>query len=173
MSFPTTPKLPLLLLPLLSFLFPVARGQSVKRCEGDIGAPDWVCEPLTPVPLDAFGEFYPLPGSQDPANPVKFAQIAGSNPSFDVLTGERNNGTASDTAADAVFVLTDGSYFCMLAERYVGRRKSSRVNGVVRALLLCVAVGRGFARGVGSMPGRLKRSPLDPLHVGRKSTHRV
>eukprot|EP00903_Cladosiphon_okamuranus_P020686 g18993.t2 len=88
-------------------------GQSVKRCEGDMGTPDWVCDPLTPVPLDAFGEFYPLPGAQDPANPVKFVQIAGTS-SFDVVTGERNNGTGSDAAA--MYVLTDGCYFCMLAE---------------------------------------------------------
>lgn len=116
MSSPKTLTLLLLLLPLLSLLS-TAGGQSVKRCEGDIGAPDWVCESLNPIPLDAFGGFYPLPGSQDPANPVKFAQIAGE-PSFDKLTGERNNGTAGGNDAAAVFVLTDGSYFCMLAERY-------------------------------------------------------
>lgn len=105
-----------MLLSLFSFLFATAGAQSVKRCEGDIGSPGWVCESLTPIPLDAFGEFYPLPGSQDPANPVKFKQIAGK-PSFDVVTGERNNTTGSSSTEGAVFVLTDGSYFCMLAER--------------------------------------------------------
>lgn len=78
-----------------------------------MGETDWVCDSLTPVPLDLFEEFLPLPGDTDPANPIKYKQIAGAS-SFDEVTGARYNATASNDAA--VFVLTEGVYFCMLAE---------------------------------------------------------
>lgn len=58
-------------------------------------------------------DFVTLPGSPDPLNPVRYKQIAGAPVSFDADTGER---TASDVESGAVFVLTEGLYFCMVAE---------------------------------------------------------
>lgn len=138
-----------------------SHGQSVKRWEGELGESDWVCDSLTPIPLDLFEEFSTLPGKPDPANPVKYKQVAGSpvllpcpspSPPFSSSSsssassssfsyefawgGASNGSTTSSTtsgssiagidnrsisrgggaAASAVFALTDGAYFCMLAE---------------------------------------------------------
>lgn len=83
-------------------------GQANKICEGELGQPAWACETLSPVSATVFGEFLPLPGSPDPANPILYEQIAGQ-PAFDEVTGERNGNSA-------MFVLTDGTYMTMLAE---------------------------------------------------------
>lgn len=85
-----------------------AHGQTQRFCEGELGQADWACEALSPVAAEVFEEFLPLPGSPDPANPAKYKQIAGDL-GFDEDTGMRN-----DKAA--VFVVTEGTYFCMLAE---------------------------------------------------------
>ena len=86
----------------------VARGQTQRFCEGQLGQTDWACDSLAPVSPEVFEEFLPLPGVPDPANPAKYKQIAGE-PAFDEGTGLRND-------KSAVFALTDGIYFCMLAE---------------------------------------------------------
>lgn len=82
--------------------------QSQHFCQGELGEAGWACESLSPIPPEVFAEFFPLPGSPDPANPVKYKQIAGE-PAFDEATGARNSNSA-------VFVLTEGTYFCMVAE---------------------------------------------------------
>lgn len=82
--------------------------QADKLCEGELGQAAWACETLSPVSPTVYGEFLPLPGSPDPANPILYEQIAGE-PAFDEVTGERNGNSAA-------FVLTDGTYMAMLAE---------------------------------------------------------
>ncbi|CAM9242475.1 unnamed protein product [Scytosiphon promiscuus] len=79
-----------------------------KLCEGELGQANWACETLSPVSATVFGEFLPLPGDPDPANPILYEQISGE-PAFDEVTGER-------TGNSAAFVLTDGTYMAMLAE---------------------------------------------------------
>ena len=86
----------------------VVHGQTQRLCDGELGQADWACDTLSPVSADAFEEFLPLPGTPDPANPATYKQIAGE-PAFDKETGLRNDNSA-------VFVLTEGIYFCMLAE---------------------------------------------------------
>lgn len=87
-------------------------GQSNSVCEGELGQPNWTCETLAPVPADAYDGaelFQPLPGNGvDSANPVKYQQIAGRE-ALDFASGERNDNAA-------VFVLTEGTYFCMVVE---------------------------------------------------------
>jgi len=56
----------------------------------------------TPIPLEVFGEFYPLPGAEE-ANPLRYSQVTGTN------------GTESADGSK-VFAITGGSYICMLAE---------------------------------------------------------
>lgn len=97
------------------FLFsatPSTRGQSTSVCEGELGQAGWTCDALTPIPpqvFDGVEEFLPLPGDDvDPENPVSYKQIAGKQ-AFDAVSGERNDNTA-------VFVLTEGTYFCMVVE---------------------------------------------------------
>ena len=86
----------------------VAHGQSQRFCEGELGQANWACETFSPVSAEVFEEFLPLPGSPNAANPTKYKQIAGDL-AFDKDTGMRND-------KSAVFVLTEGTYFCMLAE---------------------------------------------------------
>lgn len=83
-------------------------GQTRKYCEGDLGDAGWVCEDVVPVSADAYEDFYTLPGTPDPLNPATYKQIAGE-PAFDEDTGLRNDNSA-------VFVITDGVFFCMIAE---------------------------------------------------------
>ena len=59
--------------------------------------------------FDGQDELLPLPGTPDPLNPVLYQQISGS-PMFDE-TGERTNAGGA-----AVYTLTAGGYWCMLAE---------------------------------------------------------
>ena len=82
--------------------------QTRPYCEGELGDAGWLCEDVEPIAADTYGEFYTLPGSPDPANPARYKQIAGA-PAFDEDTGLRNDNTA-------VFVITEGVFFCMLAE---------------------------------------------------------
>ena len=93
---------------LLVSLVTGAFGQTSRYCEGELGQTDWACDTLSPVSAEVFEEFLPLPGSPDPANPAKYKQIAGDL-AFDEDTSMRND-------KSAVFVLTEGTYFCMLAE---------------------------------------------------------
>lgn len=58
-------------------------------------------------------DLLPPPGSPDPANPIVYKQISGDQVTFDATTGER---AAGDGSSAAVFALTDGLYWCMLAE---------------------------------------------------------
>ena len=92
----------------VAVLVSVAHGQTHRFCEGELGQADWACDVFTQVPPEAFEEFLPLPGSPNPDNPSMYKQIAG-DPAFDEATGLRNDNTA-------VFVLTEGAYFTMLAE---------------------------------------------------------
>ena len=94
---------------LLVFATTPVSGQTQRLCEGELGQANWACDAVSPIPPDSFEEFFPLPGSPDPANPTKYKQIAGE-PAFDEDTGM----TRGD--ASAVYVLTEGTYFCMLAE---------------------------------------------------------
>lgn len=82
--------------------------QTGRFCEGELGDTNWVCEDVHPLAPDTFEDFFPLPGTPDPANPARYKQIAG-DPAFDEVTGLRNNNSA-------VFVITEGVFFCMLAE---------------------------------------------------------
>lgn len=103
-----------LLLAILLLLSPPAffvSGQTTRLCEGELGEAGWACDSLTPIPLDVFETFSSLPGSPDPSNPTTYKQIDGDPVVFDEATGERNGTTNS-----AVFVLTEGTYFCMLVE---------------------------------------------------------
>lgn len=84
------------------------RGQTRRFCEGELGDAGWVCEDVQPVNPDVYEDFYTLPGTPDPANPARYKQIAG-DPAFDAVTGLRNDNSA-------VFVITEGVFFCMLAE---------------------------------------------------------
>ena len=93
---------------LLAFVTALVSGQSQRFCEGELGEANWACDAVSPIPPEVFEEFLPLPGSPDPSNPTKYKQIAGE-PAFDEDTGIRSDGSA-------VFVLTEGLYFCMLAE---------------------------------------------------------
>lgn len=77
-----------------------------KFCDGSLGEV-WTCDTFTPIPSSAIEEFYTLPGTPDPANPVVYKQIAGE-PAFDE-SGERNDNAA-------VFVLDEELYFCMLVD---------------------------------------------------------
>lgn len=83
-------------------------GQTGKFCEGELGDANWVCGDVHPLAPDTYEQFFPLPGTPDPANPAMFKQIAG-DPAFDEVTGLRNDNAA-------VFVITEGVFFCMLAE---------------------------------------------------------
>lgn len=92
---------------------PNVHGQSSRLCEGELGQIGWACDSLAPIPAQVFDgadEFLVLPGSPDPANPTKYKQIAGAPVTFDEVSGERIDNNA------AVFVLTEGAYFCMVAE---------------------------------------------------------
>lgn len=60
--------------------------------------------------FDGQDELLPLPGTTDPLNPVLYRQISGL-PIFDE-TGERSDAGG----AAAVYALTAGGYWCMLAE---------------------------------------------------------
>ena len=93
---------------LLAFATTLVSGQTQRLCEGELGQADWACDAISPIPREVFEAFLPLPGSPDPANPAKYKQIAGE-PAFDEDTGVRSD-------SSAVFVLTEGIYFCMLAE---------------------------------------------------------
>ena len=62
-----------------------------------------------PQVFDGQDELLPIPGAIDPLNPVLYRQISGS-PVFDEA-GER-----SDAGGAAVFALTAGGFWCMLAE---------------------------------------------------------
>lgn len=61
--------------------------------------------------FDGQDELLPLPGSPDAANPVLYKQISGEPVTFDAVTGERNA-----DGRTAVFALTEGVYWCLLAE---------------------------------------------------------
>lgn len=64
--------------------------------------------------FEGVDDFVILPGNPDPSNPSRYQQIAGLPVSFDADTGARV--PAEDGSGAAVFVLTDGVYFCMIAE---------------------------------------------------------
>lgn len=63
--------------------------------------------------FDGQDELLPLPGSPDAANPVLYKQISGQPVTFDAVTGERSG---DDGGGTAVFALTEGVYWCLLAE---------------------------------------------------------
>eukprot|EP00903_Cladosiphon_okamuranus_P012976 g12110.t1 len=89
-----------------------AQGQTQRLCEGELGEVGWDCPTLSPIPAQVFDgqdQLLPLPGTTDPLNPVLYRQISGS-PMFDE-TGER-----SDVGGAAVYTLTAGAFWCMLAE---------------------------------------------------------
>lgn len=92
----------------VALLVSVSHAQNQRFCEGELGQADWACDVFTPVSPEVFEEFLPLPGSPDPENPAMYRQIAG-DPAFDEGTGLRNDNSA-------VFVLTEGTYFTLLAE---------------------------------------------------------
>jgi len=75
----------------------VSSAQGIKFCEGELGTAPWACEAVSPVNPGVYSAAWlPVPNAA-PGNPVMYQQIASGG-------------------AAKVFVLTDGSYQCMLAE---------------------------------------------------------